>query len=425
MNYSDTIAYIHSLERFGIKPGLERISALCEKIGNPQNHLRFIHVAGTNGKGSACTMIAEVLKCAGYKTGLYTSPYVTDFRERIQINSEMIAKRDLISCVGAVKTACEKYDIQATEFEFITAAALLYFYRSKCDAVVLEVGLGGRFDATNIIPSPSVAVIMHIAKDHTAVLGNTVAEIAFEKCGIIKPGCKVVSYPLQEKEALEVIENTCKSNSCSLIIPHTDKLNITGASLKGTGVKYGDLSYSLRLPGEHIVYNSIAAVEAVRAFDCSIRDDAIEKGLSDTVMPARMEIISENPAVILDGGHNEDCAVSLEKFVKSYLGDKNITVVSSIMQDKDYNSYLKHIASLARRFIAVRADVPRALDCETLAKAASAYCDNCIFDYDTEKAVLSAAVSAGENDAVIICGSFYLAGEIRSALLKKFKGDRK
>ena len=222
MNCNEAIEYIHSLEKFGIKPGMERIRALCDKLGNPQKNLRVIHVAGTNGKGSTSTMISNILCKNGFNTGLFISPYVTDFRERIQYNGNMIEKAELAQCVEKVKAATDELSIEGihpTEFEAITATAFLYFEEKKCDFVVLEVGLGGRLDSTNVIDTPCVSVITSISLDHTAILGDTIEAIASEKCGIIKCGAETVAYPFQNEKAMEIIKNTCAERCNVLHVP--------------------------------------------------------------------------------------------------------------------------------------------------------------------------------------------------------------
>lgn len=401
-----------------MKPGLERISALCERLGNPQNDLKFIHVAGTNGKGSTCTMIAEILQETGYSVGLYTSPYVIEFRERIKYNGEMIEPDELAICVEIAKNATEELHIDATEFELITAVAFLYFKRKKCDFVVLEVGLGGRFDATNVISAPEISVIACISKDHTAVLGDTITRIAKEKCGIIKPCSKVVSYPLQCEDALEVIEKTCKNTNSKLILPNISDLTVVSRSIKGTDVKYRDLIYHLNLAGEHIVYNSIMAIEAVKSLNVHISNESIVKGLNNTTMPARMELIYEAPIIILDGGHNEDCGNALKKFTNDFLNDKRIVMVSSMMADKDYKSYLSLVAPFASLFISTKANVPRALDSDELKITAEEFCKNCKSIEDPCKAFEYAVKQAADNDVIVVCGSFYLAGEVRENLIE-------
>ena len=237
MNYTGSVEYIHSLLRFGIKPGLERISELLSLLGNPQEKVKAIHIAGTNGKGSTSTMTANILKNAGYRTGLFTSPYVINFRERIRINGEMIPEDALAETVSRVK---EKIDIlneqgtEITEFEAITAAAYLYFAEEGCDFAVMETGLGGRFDATNVITKPAICIITSISFDHTDILGDSLEKIAFEKCGIIKRNCPVVTSENQSSEAMQVIKKTCEEKSSPLFITDPQKATVISDTLGKT-----------------------------------------------------------------------------------------------------------------------------------------------------------------------------------------------
>lgn len=423
MNFEESVEYIHSLERFGINPGLERIELLCEKLGNPQKGMKFIHIAGTNGKGSTSTITANILQAAGYNVGLYTSPYVIEFRERIQFNGEMIEQDELAYCVSELRKIVENDGINATEFEFITAAAFLYFRRKNCDYVVLEVGLGGRFDATNIIDPPAACAIVSVSLDHTAILGDTIEKIAFEKCGIIKSKSRVVSYPFQQNSALNVIRDTCLKKDVPLVIPDVDCLSVKRVSILGTEASYKGIDFVLHLPGEHMVYNCITAIETVLSAMEDIDTRCISEGIDKTVMPARMELFSLNPVVLLDGGHNEGCAYALRDYVQSCIGDKKIIMVSSIMADKDYDRYLSIVLPLAEIFISSNAVIPRALQAEKLAEDARKYCDNVICIPDTKEAVLKAISMAGKDYAIIICGSFYLAGEVRNLLKERFEND--
>lgn len=423
MNCMQAIEYIHSLEKFGIKPGLERIKALCELLGNPQDRLKVIHVAGTNGKGSTSTMISNILIKNGFNTGLYISPYVTDFRERIQLNGNMIEHSELAECVekvkDAVKILLEKGE-QTTEFEALTATAFVYFEKKKCDYVVLEVGLGGRFDATNIIKAPFVSVIASISLDHTAILGDTVEKIAFEKCGIIKFGAETVVYPFQQPDAMKVIEDTCNQRCNTLRIPDINKLDIGEESIEGTNASYDGIEFLLPLAGKHMIYNAITAIEAVRSlkrFGVEISDKTIASGIASSVMPARMELIRKKPVIILDGGHNEGCANALADYIRKHLSDKRIIMVSSMMADKDYMSYMRIVAPFASVFVATKADVPRALSSDELCETAKEFCSDCYSISDPLKAVQAAGNITEKDDAMIVCGSFYLAGEIRDNLL--------
>lgn len=423
MNCSEAIGYIHSLEKFGIKPGMERIRALCNALGNPQDKLKIIHVAGTNGKGSTSTMISNILRKSGYNTGLFISPYVSDFRERIQYNGNMIEKKELAECIENVKEIIDNLSengIQPTEFEALTATAFLYFKKKNCDYVVLEVGLGGRLDSTNVINAPYVSVLTSISFDHTAILGDTIEEIAAEKCGIIKFGAETVAYPFQDEKAMEIIGKTCETKCNSLRIPDVSSLKVGEEKIDGTDVEYKGICYKLPLAGEHMVYNSITAIEAVKSlgrFNVDITDDAIKLGIESSVMPARTELIKKKPVIILDGGHNEGCANALADYIRKHINGKRIVMLSSMMADKDYESYLRIVLPFAETFIATKADVPRALASDELMKTASAYCGNCYDIAEPTKAVKAALNILQPDDALVICGSFYLAGEIREYLL--------
>ncbi len=423
MNCNEAIEYIHSLEKFGINPGLERIRALCNELGNPQKKLKVIHVAGTNGKGSTSTMISNILRKSGYSTGLFISPYVTDFRERIQYNGNMIEKQELAECVERVKSAVDVISakgLQPTEFEAITAAAFVYFEKKKCDFVVLEVGLGGRLDSTNVIEAPYVSVITSISLDHTAILGDTIEKIAAEKCGIIKFGAQTVAYPFQDIKAMEIIEKTCAERRCNLTVPDVSRLSVKDEKLEGTRVSYDGIDFTLPLAGVHMVYNACTAVEAVRALSklaIDIPGSAIAGGIECSIMPGRTELIKKHPVVILDGGHNEGCAAALSEFIKKHLQSKRIIMVSSMMADKDYLAYLSAVAPFAETFIATKVDMPRALSSAELMQNAIKYCSNCYDIPDPVKAVTAAKNIIQPDDALIVCGSFYLAGAIRDNLI--------
>ena len=401
--------YVHSLLKFGIKPGLERINELLSLCGNPQGDLRFVHIAGTNGKGTTATFIANILSDAGYKMGLYTSPYVKDFLERIQIDGEPVKKRTFSLAVEKVKSAVEKMSEQPTEFEVLTAAAMLCYKKENCDIVVLEVGLGGRFDATNIIGAPLCSVITSISLDHTAILGDTVSKIAFEKCGIIKENGVTVTSSNQNKEARAVIEKTAKEKNNSLIISDFDSAIITKESLYGTEFSYKNRKYKIRLTGAHQVENALNAIEAAKLI--GVKEKNIKNGLEKTEMKARMQIINTSPLTLIDGGHNEGCALALESVLKKHI-KTDIHAVIGMMADKDCEKYLSIILPLCKSVTTARPDNPRSISAEELAKMAKKYCENVFAAPTPKKARRQAEKNAGENGAVVICGSFYLAGEI-------------
>lgn len=425
MTCKDAIAYIHNTLKFSSKPGLGRIGKLLELLGNPQNSLKFIHVAGTNGKGSTSNAVAAALTQSGFKTGLYTSPYVINFRERIQIDGNYISEEELAAEVEYVQPFVEKTAKefeQPTEFEIITALAFDYYKKRGCDAVVLEVGLGGRFDATNIIKKPFVSVITSISYDHTAILGDTLDKIAFEKCGIIKNGGVTVASPGEPTEALEVIMRTCALKSNELIMPNLSAAKIMKEGIDGTDIMYGDAKLHIPLIGRHQISNFLTAYEtllALRRQGFAVSGEDIEKGMANVRFPARMEILSSAPLVILDGAHNPAGADTLAESIKRYIKEKPVLIMG-MLADKNYKKAIGTLAPLAKAFIAVRPDSPRALDPEITARTAAQFCKDTAFFEDYKKAFETAIEKSGDSP-VIICGSLYLAGVMRSVVLQYFK----
>lgn len=421
MKHNEAIEYYHSLEKFGINPGLERINALCDALGNPQDKPRFVHIAGTNGKGSTAAMLSRILMASGCKTGLYTSPYVIDFRERMQIDGVMITEDKLASVTDKVKTAVtrlESVDIQPTEFEAITAAAFYYFAARDCDIVVLETGLGGRFDATNLIKTPLVSVITSISKDHMAVLGDTIEKIAKEKCGIVKRGGVTVTFPEQDPVALGVIEKAALKMKNRLLVPSIEKIQLIHEDIYGSTASIDGLEIRVPFMGRHMALNAAMAVEAAKALkiyrNIEINDNHIVNGIETASMPARMEIIRTKPLTILDGGHNEGCAAVLAQAIETHLRGRRIIAVCAMMADKDYESYLRQVAGKFDTFIATQPAVPRALKAHRLADAAANFCHNVRVIEDPYEAYRRANDITGKEDVIIICGSFYLASELRT-----------
>ncbi len=411
MNYEEALNYIHSLLVFGSQPGLERITELLEKLGNPQDKLRFIHVAGTNGKGSCCTMLSEIYKQSGYKTGLYTSPYIIDFRERMQINGEYIPKEVLARLTKQVKDA----GVVVTEFEFITALAMLWFSEEKCDLVVLEVGLGGRFDATNIIKSPLCSVIMKIDYDHTAVLGDAISQIAREKCGIVKNGSPTVSYPLQEKDALDVIFD----HNPNTVLPNTANLQILTSDINGNRFIYNNKEYSTRLIGKHQVYNAITVIETVKAAGLSLHEDNIRYGIEKASIPARLELISKKPLVFLDGAHNPNGAEAISSFMQNYSG--KITAVIGMMKDKNCDGFLSQVLKYCKSVITVTVkENPRSISANELAELAKKYCSDVTVAQDYTNALGIAYAKSNGTEPLFVFGSLYLSGAIREELISQY-----
>lgn len=413
MNYEDSVKYIHSLLKFGMNLGLQRISALLNELGNPQEKLEFVHVAGTNGKGTTSTMLSSILCAAGKKTGLFTSPYVFDFCERIQINNKNIPHADLSRVVEKVKNACDRLSAKGTEpteFEAITAAAMLYFYEQKCDAVVLEVGLGGRYDSTNIIPCPKAAVITSISLDHTKILGDTVEKIAAEKCGIIKNGGTVITTSEQNEKALSVIKDTVKEKNGRLLIGDVSAAEILSEDIFGTEISYNGLTVKIPLVGRHQVENTVGVITAARAL--GISDEFIKKGIESTVIHARMEIISRSPVIMLDGGHNPECAAALENVLVRFAGDKNITVLIGMMADKDTKDYLAAILPHCKTAVFTKPSNPRAEDENVLLREGKCFCRDVVSVKDPKDAYKKAESLVKNGDMLLVCGSFYLLSDI-------------
>ncbi|MBR4949703.1 MAG: bifunctional folylpolyglutamate synthase/dihydrofolate synthase [Clostridia bacterium] len=428
MSYKETLELIHSKKTFSQKPGLHRIGALLSMLQNPQDKLKVIHIAGTNGKGSTCSMCSEILKEAGYKVGKFISPYLYDFRERISINGENISEKRLEELTLRVLEIDKTLEERTNEFEFITALAYLYFYEEKVDVAIMEVGLGGRFDATNIIKSPQVSILASISLDHTGILGDRVSQIAYEKAGIIKENVPTICYALQNPEAREVIEKCCHEKNSSLIIP-SPSVEVLKSDINGTSFRYKDKEFFINMLLDHQIYNALSVIECCyylrdeKGFDIS--DDDIKKGLENTFFPARFEIFSKEPPIIIDGSHNVEGLTSLSNGIQKYFKDKNIILLLSMVKDKDYIEGLKIMDKIAHKAVITEIENnPRAEKAEKLAENLS--CPH-IIEKDNKKAVeLSLSLTEKDKNAVlIICGSLYLAGDMTKILrqIKPFESS--
>ena len=410
--------FFHSLDKFGIRLGLENIQILLERLGNPQKNMKFIHVAGTNGKGSICSMLSAILKAAGFKTGLYISPYVIDFRERIQINNEMIPKNrlgEITEKVAKEVNALKKNGVVITEFEAVTATGLLYFYEENCDYVVLEVGLGGRFDATNVIDKPLVSVITSISLAHTAVLGDTIEKIAFEKCGIIKQNCPVVTNSVQNDKALTVIKDIAKTNNSPLYIADINDIKISESSIYGTHFEYKQNEYYLPLAGLHQVENACTAIKICEILD--IDTQYIQTGLHNVKNPARIEVVSKNPLIIIDGSHNEAGTKALSDYIQKYLANKKIIGIIGMMSDKDIEHSILNVIKHFNKIYTTTPTNPRAINADDLAKIINKH-KNIATPVNSPITAVKQAKNELENfDALIICGSLYLASEVRKGII--------
>ena len=428
MTYEEAIEFIYSRRKFQKSSGHERIERLLELVDNPHKRLRFVHVVGTNGKGSVSTAISSVLQSAGYITGLFTSPFVTEFGERIRVDGEYIPKSAVASITKMLKDKIqimEKEDLYPTVFEVTTALAMCYFCDMNCDAVVLEAGIGGGKDSTSVIPAPVVAVITSVSLDHTEVLGETAEEIAMEKCGIIKGSCPVVSYPFesdgfpfeaQNADAARVIEKECREKGNELFVPDTKKARLVKSDLGGNELYYGDLHLKTGQCGFFQAANVLTAVEACKALSREgyiISDKNIEEGISSFFIPGRLECVCRKPLVLLDAGHNEGAMKELVKTLENQAEGRRTVALCAFMKDKDYEKAISILAPLCAEMIFTNADSARGEDPSLLCKSAEAYCKSCMGESDITSAYNLALSELGENDILLVCGSFYLVSEIR------------
>ncbi len=417
MTYQEALSYIHSRPRGLPKPGLERIEELLSLMGDPHKKLKYVHVAGTNGKGSCCAMMGSILRAAGYKTGLYTSPFIHRFNERMQINGKAIPDAELAEIANFVRSKAEEMSRPCVEFEIVTAIGFEYFARNKCDIVVLEVGMGGKFDATNVIDCPECALICSIGFDHMDFLGNSLAEIASEKAGIIKEGGAVACYPLQEDEVISLLASECRKKGASLRIAEDDEIELHYDDLSGQDFCYcDDTPLHLNLLGDHQCRNAatvLEAVEILRQKKWKIKPEAVEKGLREVKWPARFELLSEKPYVVADGGHNVPCAEALRGNLEYYFEGKKAVMVIGMMADKDVEGFLDVIAPCAGAFVCVPVDNPRALKPEKLAEKLRKYKKTCLVAPSVAEGIAMAKGAAGKGGLVCATGSLYLMGPVR------------
>ncbi len=418
MKYTDALSYIHALERFGSHPGLERVQMLFRKFPEALEQ-KFIHVAGTNGKGSVSAMLSYILQEAGYKVGLFTSPYIVDFRERIQINNQMISEEELVDAVSEIKPYVDELaddDIIITEFEFLTVVGFYLFKKHDCDIVVCEVGMGGLLDSTNVIRDPLCSVITRIALDHTEILGNSIGEIAIQKCGIIKRGSPVATAS-QLPAAMRVIRDTAGALGDPIYFGENLTVHDVRCGLDGIRFRYMGQEMHTPLIGDHQVENLrcvLAAIEALRDRSrVDIPADAIRGGLDKVCHPARFELLSENPTVILDGAHNPNGLEAFATAVRRYTSDECRTLIIGMLSDKDFHGVEK-LRGLFDHVIATNIANPRAMAAGYLAQRLK----DIFFDVEVEahpKEAYEKALSYGGD--VFICGSLYLASEIRPIIL--------
>lgn len=417
MTYQTCLEEIHSRKTFSSTASLSRMERLMERLGNPQNRIKCVHVAGTNGKGSACALIESALRASGYHTGLFTSPYLMDFRERIRIDCQMISRQELVACYELVMAEEEQLEQAGhepiNEFELVTAIGFVAFARAEVDYAVIEVGLGGRCDATNVIKSPEVCCIMPVSLDHTAVLGSTVAEIAVEKAGIIKPGCPVV-LAKQEPAVYPLMRQIAESKESPVITVDTPESRACGKA--GNRFFYKGEEIKIPLLGSHQADNAAAAWEVCASLN--LPKEAMLRGFVNVQWPGRMQYIPGTPDVLIDAGHNPAGIKALSETLDELFSGIPIITVMAMMRDKDYAACIPLIARRSQRLIASAISLPRALPPEELAAEAGKYCTAETAESVTA-AIFRARALADSGQMVLICGSVYAAGEALDAVLQQ------
>ena len=419
MNAQEAIEYIHSFFWKGSIPGLSRTQELLRRLGNPEKKLKFVHIAGTNGKGSTASMTASILRKAGYKTGLYTSPYIYRFNERIQVNGEQIPDEDVATVTEYVKQFAETMEEKPTEFELVTAIGFEYFARQNCDIVVLEVGMGGALDSTNVIETPEVAVITNIGLDHTDYLGDTVEKIAETKAGIFKNGGHAVIYR-GSASVEEVFERVCAERNVSLKKADFDSLNLRSHSLEGQVFDCGSRKeLFLPLLGDHQLHNAsvvLSIADTLIEKGWKITEENIREGIRDVSWPGRFDIVGHDPLFIIDGGHNSQCIDALVKNCRDYLENRNIIALTGVLADKDYGEMYRPMMPYIQEFVCITPPNPRKLDAAELAehlRRVGATATPC----DTIAQGVQLAIEKAGNDGVVLCfGSLYTIGDIKNAL---------
>lgn len=418
MNVEEALTYIHSVSWKGSIPGLSRTRELLSRIGNPQDKLRFIHIAGTNGKGSTAAMLASVLRAAGYCTGLYTSPYINCFNERMQVNGEMISDAELAQITEFIRPHAEAMEDHPTEFELVTAIAMEYFARHHCHIVSLEVGLGGELDSTNVISTPEVSVICNIGLDHTEVLGDTLEQIAAAKAGIIKGGDAVIYRGSDSVEG--VFEQRCEETNTRLHRADFDGIRLISHSFAGQ-IFDGGARKAIELPllGEHQLKNAavvLATVDVLTAKGWHISEDQLRDGLRTVSWPGRFELLSKDPIFIADGGHNPQCMAALADNIRTYLSGRPLTALTGVMADKDYLDMYRLVAPYITRFVTVTPDNPRAMKAGELARVLEVFGKPVTACQTVEEGVKTAISQTEQDGAVLAFGSLYMLGTIRQSV---------
>ena len=413
--------YLDKLRLIGSRFGTDCEKELLSLLGNPQDKLRFIHVAGTNGKGSFCSMMSSVLQKQGYKVGLYTSPYIVFFNDRIRVNGLPIAEDDINDLFERVRQKADTMKTPPSSFDFITAAAFLWFYETKCDVVVLEVGLGGRYDSTNVIKNSLLSVITGIAFDHTEILGDTIEKIAWEKAGIIKENCPAL-YGGNDEKALNVIKNECEEKHSELTVKNPDSLKILSTTLDGTEFEFNGKEYFIRLLGLYQPANAatvLAAIDVLRKHGFEISETAVKDGLSSAVWQARFEKIADEPVMLYDGGHNPQGVRAAVESVRAYFGDKKINLLVGILADKAHGEMAEELAKIADRVICIAPPSPRALPAEALAEE---FCEAGANARAANSIKEGVKIALSYKKPVLVIGSLYSYNDVSESVRNTLKG---
>ncbi len=414
MDYPGFMEYLGHAEAVRTPPRICDMQKLLDALGNPHNSFESVHIAGTNGKGSTAAFIESALRCAGYTTGLYTSPHVTRLNERIRVCGQDIPDADLCALGARVQAAEWAQNLTLNYFQILTAIGFLYFAEQGVKFAVVEAGLGGRLDPTNVL-SPLVAVITHIGMDHTAVLGDTLAKIASEKAGIVKPDCDVVLLA-QESEAERPVEEACKAQGARLHKPPALPARIQGGKLFAQ-TDMGELP--LGVSGNYQAENAavaLAALGALRQRGFDMPDNALREGLQNARWPGRFELLRENPPLILDGAHNPQGAQSLANSLAAYYPGQKCVFLMAAMRDKDVIGCLRAVAPLARAMIAIPLDSPRAYTAQELCSLMLQYCGEAFVSDGVESALRLSQTLLREGDVACAFGSLYLADPLRRAM---------
>lgn len=419
MNIQEALDYICSVSWKGMQPGLERPQELLRRMGNPEKQLKYIHIGGTNGKGSTAAMTASVLQQAGYKTGLYTSPHIYRFHERIRVNGVDISDQELADIAQYVKPMTEAMEDAPTEFELVWCIAVEHFKRTGCDIVVTEVGMGGELDATNVIPVPEVAVLTNIGLDHTDFLGDTLEKIAQTKAGIIKEGGSVVAYP-STPSVEAVLAQICQQRHAQLQVVDFSQINSISHGLTGQVFDYGSRK-ALELPllGEHQLHNAAVALSVLDILQqkgWQIMEEQIRAGLKTVSWPGRFHVVGQDPLFIVDGGHNPQCLEALEKNVRDYLADRRIIGLTGVLADKDYGDMYKPMLPFVEQFVCITPPSDRKLEAAQLAehlRKTGAKAEACA---SIQEGVRKAINLAGKDGVVLCFGSLYSIGDIYKEL---------